>query len=83
MEDRFKFIAEEDIFVYAMRYALGRMTFAPLTVMENIKLNLLSFNRCTLQTMIRDIEDQEFYGMECDKDLWLDFKKYLEDFINK
>ena len=82
MDKQFK--VERDILIYAMRYAIGRQTFAPLTVVQNIKHNIDLFSADSLKLMIRDIDEQPNfggYGMECDKRLWLDFKKYLEDKI--
>jgi hypothetical protein len=35
-----KYNVDRDILFYAFRYSLGRMTFAPTTVMDNIKANI-------------------------------------------
>ena len=78
------FQVERDVLFYAMRYALGRMTFAPITVIENIKHNIDLLNKNDIKLLIRDIEEQKDfggYGMDCDERLWLDFKSYLEDKI--
>lgn len=79
-----QFRVERDMLIYAMRYALGRMTFAPSTVIENIKCNINLFNNDELKMLIRDIEDQAGfgYGMECDTQTWLSFREYLENRIN-
>lgn len=81
-----QFRVERDILIYAMRYALGRMTFAPTTVMDNIRHNIDLFSLDSLRLLIRDIDEQPSfggYGMECDERLWLDFREYLEDVISK
>lgn len=79
-----QFQVERDILIYAMRYALGRQTFAPITVVENIKYNINLLDVNNLKLLIKDIDEQKDfggYGMQCDEDLWLNFKKYLEDRI--
>ncbi len=75
-------LVERDILVYAMRYALGRMTFAPMTVVKNIKRNIDFFTPYQIEMLIKDIEEQKDfggYGMECDKKVWMDFKDYLKN----
>lgn len=74
-----EFRVERDILIFAMRYALGRMTFAPLTVIDNIKHNIDLFTANDLKILIRDIEGQADlgYGMDCDEKVWLRFKEYL------
>lgn len=84
MEKQFQ--VDREILMYAMRYALGRMTFAPTTVVENIKHNINLFSQGDLEIFIRDIEEQESYGrqalgMDCDVKTWLSFKQYLKDRI--
>ena len=68
-----------------MRYALGRMTFAPTIVIENIKSNILNFTSNEIDIMIKDIEYQAGfgYGHECDEELWLVFANYLRGFIHE
>ena len=72
---------ERDILVYAMRYALGRMSYAPTTVVDNIKRNIDFFTPHQIELLIKDIEEQKDfggYGMEYDKKVWMEFKDYLE-----
>lgn len=73
------FKVERDILLYALRYAIGRMTFAPTIVMDNIKANIDLFTESDIELIIRDIKDKEIYGygMECDKKQWLGFIDYL------
>lgn len=77
------FQVERDILIFAMRYALGRMTFAPLTVIDNIKHNIDLFMPNDLKILIKDIDEQASlgYGMDCDEKVWLGFKKYLLDIL--
>ena len=60
------------------------MTFAPTTVIENIKHNIDLFNDDSIRLLIRDIDEfgkMASYGMECDTREWMGFKQYLEDRI--
>lgn len=82
MDKNFK--VERDILVFAMRYALGRMTFAPITVIENIKHNIDLLNENDIKLLIKDIEEQKDfggYGMNCDEKVWMDFKNYLKSLL--
>ena len=78
-------VVSKDILIFAMRYALGRMTFAPTIVIENIKSNMLNFTPNEIDIMIKDIEYQAGfgYGHECDEELWLAFASYLRGFIHE
>lgn len=46
----------EEILIYAERYAIGRMTYAPHTVCEIINNHLDDLTKNTLVVMKRDIE---------------------------
>jgi hypothetical protein len=80
-----KFLVERDILFYAFRYSLGRMTFAPIIVMENIKANIDNISTDDIKVYIKEIKERENfgYGMECDKRDWLNFVSYLEDEIKR
>ena len=82
----YKFEVERDVLMYAMRYAIGRQTFAPSTVVQNIKHNIHLLDNNNLKMMIRDINwhasyGENSFGMQCDKELWLGFREYLENII--
>ena len=84
MDKQFK--VDREILMYAMRYALGRMTFAPIVAIENIKYNIDLFTKGDLEALIMDIENQESFGMQslgmdCDVKTWLSFKQYLKNKI--
>lgn len=69
---------KHDILIYAFRYALGRMTYAPVSVMDAIKDNLSELKDDDIHLYIKEIEECENYGMEMDKKEWLVFKDFLE-----
>ena len=53
---RFEF---EDMIIYAQRYAIGRMTFAPRDVCELINKHINELSRNTLTVIQRDIEQHK------------------------
>lgn len=69
---------DKDMLIFGVRYAIGRMTFAPTIAIENVKHNIELLDNRTIRTIIKDIEEHsENLGMQCDKDNWLEFKEYL------
>lgn len=70
---------DREILFFAFRYALGRMSYAPSTVMDNIKENIDKISTGDIQAYIREIGECENYGMTMDETHWLDFKVYLEN----
>ena len=80
-----QFQVDRDILFFAMRYALGRMTFAGSTVLDNIQHNIDLFSANDLKLLIRDIDEQKNYGygMECDEQLWLGLRSYLQNELNE
>lgn len=51
-----KFFDFEEILIYAERYAIGRMTYAPHTVCSIINGGLIVISTNTLDVLKRDIE---------------------------
>lgn len=72
-------LVDIEILVFAMRYAIGRQTFAPTIVIENIKFNIDKFKKWQIDSMIDEIKSQHNYGMDCDEQTWNDFLKYLQN----
>lgn len=77
-----KFLVERDILIYAFRYSLGRMTFAPITVIDNIKANIDKISTGDIELYIKEIKECSNYGMDCDKTVWNNFLKYLKTELN-
>ena len=65
----------QKLIIYAERYAIGRMTYAPHEVGDIIKKHLDKVENGTLGVLINDIEHQSQYpwglGADCDKKMWL------------
>ncbi len=62
-----------NILIFAFRYALGRMSMAPSTVMEELKKHwdeLPETSRNQIQNEIRQAIETDSAGMECDVKLW-------------
>ena len=70
--------------IFAMRYALGRRTYAPSTVINYILRHIDNIQPLDITVMIRDIEEygRDYggkYGDNCDTQDWLHFKNKLQE----
>lgn len=76
------------------RYAFGRMTYMPSTVIGIIKANADTLTMSTLELLDRDLTDEakryerlykgkssSNYGWECDRQLWLAFHAWVKEQI--
>lgn len=77
------FEVDRNILFFSFRYALGRMTYAPSTVIDNIKFNLDKIPSHEIELYIREIEEFENYGMDCDVKTWTSFLKFLKIELEK
>lgn len=66
---------------WAVRYSLGRRTYAVMDTCNYIKPLIKDLSNRTLYCMLRDIKDQkkDGYGDQCDIDNWME----LLDLIDK
>ena len=76
------FKVEKDILFYALRYSIGRQTFAPAQVVDNFKYNLELFNDNDLRVIIKEIDDTTHFGMRSDELFWKSFKSFIEAELN-
>lgn len=73
------------------RYAFGRMTYMPSTVIGIIKANADTLTMPTLELLDRDLTDEanrydrlykreptSNYGQECDRQLWTAFHEWVK-----
>ena len=78
-----EFYTIEDLFISAVRYALGRRTYIVQEHCETVLENIDFFSKRALEVMIRDIEECDNYGWDCDKQSWMTLlnklKKKLEE----
>ena len=73
-----KIIVDTHTLFFAFRYALGRKSAAPSIVMTAIIRNIEKLDDIELKRYIKEIETCENYGMDSDKENWLNLKKDLE-----
>lgn len=69
----------EDMFIYSLRYTLGRMSYAPCVCIDFLTPLIPELSNKTLWCMSRDIEEHEFTRplMEYEKE-WLGFKEKID-----
>lgn len=72
-----KIITDRNILLFAFRYALGRMSYAPGMVMNAIKDNIENISSNDIRQYIAEIEECSECGMTFDKTAWLNFGEYL------
>ena len=72
-----------EILIYAFRYALGRQSTAPYNVTETLKENIENISTQDIKLYIREIEECECYGMDFDKEHWMNFVECLKKEIEK
>lgn len=70
---------DRNILFFSFRYALGRMTYAPSVVIDNIKFNIDNIPNNEIEMYIKEIDDFDNYGMKCDIDTWINFSNYLKN----
>lgn len=73
-----KIEVEREVLIYAFRYSLGRTSFAPVTVMDNIKFNIKNLSDGDIRLFIKEILECDYFGMDMDLKEWLNFKDFLE-----
>ena len=74
---------DREILFYAFRYALGRMTYSPTAVIDNIKANIDLISTNDIKAYIKEIDECDHYGMEVDERNWLEFRAYLENVLKQ
>lgn len=83
-------------YIAMFRYAFGRMTYMPSTVIGIIKANAEHLTISTLELLDRDLTDEanryerlykgkhdSNYGWECDRQRWLTFHEWVKEQIAK
>jgi hypothetical protein len=90
-----KIEVEQTILLCAFRYALGRQTYIPMVIYDNIRENIDKLSDFTVQKMYQELdvawEEQQHYapegtnmfGDETNQKIWLEIKDYLENELTK
>jgi len=69
------------VLICAFRYALGRMTYVPGVIAEEVKkqwLNLNSGDRELIKREVKEAIDHKAAGMDCDVRTWQQFLELRE-----
>lgn len=74
---------EKLILRMSIRYAIGRRTFSPSIVQEYMLHNVKHFSKHELEGVVRDINEANDLGMECDIQDWMEFRDILIQKINE
>ena len=73
----------QDLLIYAERYAIGRMTYAPHTVCEMINMQMKNLSENTIDVIIRDVKKQAEHdnlgSKIIDVPVWLKTLENLEE----
>lgn len=75
----------------AVRYALGRMTYVGSATVDYILQVLPLIDNRTIECFINDLKHYDEnvkkgicdWGMDCDKEIWFDFKKLCKAELQK
>lgn len=71
------------ILLFAFRYALRRMSYAPSMVANTIKENIGNMPSNDLRLIVKEIEENEYYGTDFDKSTWFSLKEFIEVELTK
>ena len=66
----------EQIYISAVRYGLGRRTYITSVIVDFMQKEVLT-KQCRA-IMIKDIEECQDYGDNCDKESWMKLLEYLK-----
>jgi len=70
--------------VWAVRYCMGRMTYAPSTTVDWLKRHWSKLpvgdRACIFRDVKVAVEEGKHLGMDCDVKLWTDFLKWMQDY---
>lgn len=69
----------EHMLISAMRYALGRRTYIVELTCRYIELQIPRLSDRCKDVMIKDIESENNYGDECDREDWMRLLEKLKN----
>lgn len=67
---------------YALKYCVGRQSYMPSLIIDGTKQNWELLNQIDRQTIQRDVNAMigtRYLGMDCDRDTWLSFDKWITE----
>ena len=66
------------LYIAAFRYALGRSSYITAAISDIIRDNIAVLTENTVKLMIKEIQECENLGMDCDKEVWSHLSEFLE-----
>lgn len=63
------------------RYSLGRMSLMPSHTVRTIKENKEIFRPYDWEKFIEEIDDCDRLGADCDKNTWMELKRFSEEML--
>lgn len=78
-----KIYVDAEMLFYAFRYSLGRRSYAPSWVVDNILANIKELPHDMLQRFITEIEESYDLGMNMDKREWANLREKLIKELNQ
>jgi len=90
-----KFLVESDILLYAFRYALGRKSYAPLVVFDNLRDNIKRLSDRDLNQIYDEIvyterlqqnyntEGSNLFGDDINQKVWIELREFIGEEIEK
>lgn len=76
-------LVDRNILIYSFRYALGRKSYSPGIVIDNIKNNIDKISSNDIELYIKEIDEYSGYGLDFDKNMWMEFSDYLKSELKK
>lgn len=70
------------VLLFAVRYAIGRMSYAPAMVADTIRENINVLTDNDLDLILKEIDSCYNYGMDFDKTTWLNLKEFIINELN-
>lgn len=61
------------------RYALGRMTYMPEHIVDVIHNNQELFGRTDWRRFVKEIDETDILGIECDRNVWRKLIKLAQE----
>ena len=72
---------EEDIWISAVRYGLGRKTYITSVISDFMQSKVHDMSPRCREVMRRDIKQCADYGHECDKKVWMKLLNKLNKYV--
>ena len=68
--------------VCSVRYSLGRMSYIVDTISQLVNKYKKVLTDDEKHVILQSIKDQEYYGMDMDKETWMKLKTILEEYLS-